>query len=478
MSAGPVALADLLAGRRPAATPSDGGTLVRTVVLDDDPTGTQCVRDVPVITSWADGDVAWAYERSATGPFILTNSRSLDPVTAAARTADATRAAVRVARARGEQLRVLSRGDSTLRGHFPLEPDVVLDILGGGRGGITVLAPAFPAAGRITVDAVHWLVAGGTATPVGLTEYAKDATFGYAESDLRRWVRARSGPVEVRWVPLDLLRGPVEDTAAVLRATPDGGTVVVDAVVESDLDRLAAAVRLAESDRTVVTRGGPSLARALLGQAPPPPLSDELLRDRLSGRSGSGLVVVGSHVDTSTRQLDRLRGSTRVVLDVDDLVDGRADPALCARRVVAALRTGDTVLSTSRALRRGRDGEDSLAIARTVAAALVAVTRAVLTECDPAWLLGKGGITASDLVTRTLGMARAVVVGQLLPGLVPVWQAMSGSHAGRVCGIFPGNVGDQDALVTAVARLRAATSAPGSVPPAGPGPRRSPPAAP
>ena len=482
MSARPVALADLLAGRRPApaSSPSDGGMMVRTVLLDDDPTGTQSVRDVPVITSWADDDVAWAYERSATGPFILTNSRSLDGVTAAARTAAATRAAVRVARARGEHLRVVSRGDSTLRGHFPLEPDVVLEILSGGRGGITVLAPAFPAAGRITVDGVHWLVTGDTATPVGLTEYARDATFGYAESDLRLWVRARSGPVEVRWVPLDVLRRSAEETAAVLHAVPDGGTVVVDAVVDADLDRLATAVRLVETERTVVTRGAPSMARAMLGQVTPPPLPDELLRDRLSGRSGFGLVVVGSHVDTSTRQLDRLQGITRVVLDVDDLVVGRADPASCARQVVAALGTGDTVLSTSRTLRRGRDGEDSLAIARTVAAALVAVTREVLTECDPAWLLGKGGITASDLVTRTLGMSRAMVVGQLLPGLVPVWQAMSGPHAGRVCGIFPGNVGDQDALVTAVARLRAATSVPygRSVPPAGAGLRRSPPAVP
>ncbi|MDR6639454.1 four-carbon acid sugar kinase family protein [Paenarthrobacter nitroguajacolicus] len=52
-----------------------------------------------------------------------------------------------------------------------------------------VLVPAFPEAGRITVDGVHY--AGSSSdgfTPIGDTEFARDATFGYRSSLLAQWV--------------------------------------------------------------------------------------------------------------------------------------------------------------------------------------------------------------------------------------------------------------------------------------------------
>ena len=56
------------------------------VVLDDDPTGTQTVADVPVLTTWSVPDIRWAMRQDATVFYVLTNSRSLDPADALRRT--------------------------------------------------------------------------------------------------------------------------------------------------------------------------------------------------------------------------------------------------------------------------------------------------------------------------------------------------------------------------------------------------------
>ncbi|HET9348822.1 MAG TPA: four-carbon acid sugar kinase family protein, partial [Arthrobacter sp.] len=60
------------------------------VVLDDDPTGTQSVADLPVLTRWDVADFTWAFNHRINGRrqdavYVLTNTRSLDPAEAAAR---------------------------------------------------------------------------------------------------------------------------------------------------------------------------------------------------------------------------------------------------------------------------------------------------------------------------------------------------------------------------------------------------------
>jgi Sugar-binding N-terminal domain len=57
----------------------------RLVVLDDDPTGTQCVADLPVLTRWSVRDLQWAFQQPTTGFFVLTNTRSLSEADAAER---------------------------------------------------------------------------------------------------------------------------------------------------------------------------------------------------------------------------------------------------------------------------------------------------------------------------------------------------------------------------------------------------------
>ena len=119
-----------------------------------------------------------------------------------------------------------------------------------------------------------------------------------------------------------------------------------------------------------------------------------------------------------------------IEIDVNAVLDGSLDGDRCSERIASTLPTHDVVLVTSRALRSGTDAVDSLAISAVVAAAVVSITRGVLDLMTPAWLLGKGGITSSDLVTRAVGIRRAIIAGQLLPGLVSLWEG-AGAIGGR-----------------------------------------------
>ncbi|HEY9244832.1 MAG TPA: nucleotide-binding domain containing protein, partial [Streptosporangiaceae bacterium] len=112
----------------------------------------------------------------------------------------------------------------------------------------------------------------------------------------------------------------------------------------------------------------------------------------------------------------------------------------------------DVLLYTSRAVATAPGTAGSLAIARTVSAALSGVVRDVLAARRPAWVLAKGGITSHDIATRGLGIRRAVVAGQLFPGLISVFHPADADPAaiGLPYVVFAGNVGDEGTLAQVV----------------------------
>ena len=312
----------------------------RLVVLDDDPTGTQTVTDVPVLTRWSRDDLRWALAQGGPGFFVLTNTRSLGPEDAAARNREVAEACLDAADEAGVDVAFASRSDSTLRGHFPLETDVLAEVLerrGRPVDGV-LLVPAYVDAGRITVDGVHLVSVGDRFIPVGESEFAADATFGYRSSRLADWVAEKSGrPVPTTELPLAVVRGD----AGELRRRIDGtGVLIPDVVTDDDLRAVVAAVLAAERDgRRFLYRVGPSFVRARLGQTAEPPIGDARLAG-LVEPGAAGLVVVGSHVGRTTRQLERLRARvpfTAVELDVArrrgrraEAVRGAGDGSRCS----------------------------------------------------------------------------------------------------------------------------------------------------
>jgi uncharacterized protein YgbK (DUF1537 family) len=477
--AAPVSREQLLAGTPPAREASAAGVARavgqsgrRLVVLDDDPTGTQTVAGVPVLTSWAEDDLRWAFRQPAAAFFILTNSRSLAPAAMAGLNREVITALTAAARAEGASFVVASRSDSTLRGHYPQETDVIAEALlqqtGRGTDGV-VIVPAYLDAGRLTVNSVHWMQGPAGFIPVAESEFARDPAFGYASSDLRDYVAEKTAG---RWTRDQVARVTLSDIRAggpqrvrqILGGLAGGQPVVVDAVTDDDLRVVVLGILQAEAaGARLLYRVGPSFVRARAGQGVTPPLTQGDLTDLLQagGAAGRhGLVVAGSHVPRTTRQLEHLLampGVVRAELDVPAVLRPQTRDetvAATAAGVTAALATSDVALCTSRELVTTAGADGNLAIAATVSAALVEVVRTVSAQLRPAWIVAKGGITSSDIATRGLGLRRAWARGTMLPGIVSLWNPVSTADGQSPLVVFAGNVGDDDALAQVVARLR------------------------
>ena len=460
----------VLPGARAEIRAANDAVARHLVVLDDDPTGSQVVHDVPVLTAWEDDDLRWAFAQPGSTIFILTNTRSLDSTATRTLLAELARRIDRVADEVGTEAVLMSRSDSTLRGHFPLETDVLQEAARArGRAyDAVLLVPAYLDAGRVTVDDVHYARIDQEMVPVGATQYADDDAFGYVSSDLRDWVREKTGDPDARVLSVsltDIRSGGVDRVAERLLEARDGAVVVVNATEESDLDVVALAVLAAEGTGwRAVCRVGPSFVPARAGiERRSPLVTDDIFP--LGPPTGSGLVVVGSHVDITTRQVVRLReleGMQAVELNVTELLsDDGGVPELdrCAAAVRQAAGLGDVLLMTSRTRTVLQSGEASLDFARRVSAALVDLTQRAAAEVDLAWVVAKGGITSHDIATSGLRIRRATVLGQLFDGIVSVWRNETEDQASSLAGlpyvVFAGNVGDETTLRDAVTILAA-----------------------
>lgn len=426
------------------------------VVLDDDPTGTQTVHGVPVLTSWSETDLAAEFHADSPCFYILTNSRSLPETQARALNAEIARHLNAVAPGK---FTLVSRGDSTLRGHFPAETEALS--AEAGPFGATVLMPYFEAGERFTVGDIHYLADGPQLLPVAETPFARDAAFSFRSSNLREYIQEKTGgrtlARDVRSISIEQLRSQTPaHLARFLRDQPLNSFVVVNACHPADAEIFALATLLAEEiGARLLFRTAAQFVAARLGLESRGPW-------RPFAKYAAGLVVVGSHVPKTTAQLQPLLAAPAVrslKLEVGTLLDqARRGKVLAeaAAETDSALAAQQTpVIYTSREFVGA--GERTLEIGQTISRALVELVRRIQTR--PGFLLAKGGITSSDLATQALGVKRAIVLGQILPG-VPVWElGPETRHQGVPFVVFPGNVGDECALARAVAILRTGSNA-------------------
>ncbi|KAL2871911.1 uncharacterized protein BJX67DRAFT_92176 [Aspergillus lucknowensis] len=436
----------------------------RLVVLDDDPTGTQTCHDISVLTVWDIPTLTAEFRTTSRGFFILTNSRALPPTQAERLIREICQNVSHAARETGHENRVdiVLRGDSTLRGHFPLEVDVARSVFFGPAddADACVLAPFFFQGGRLTIDDVHYVLEGDELVPAGETQFAQDATFGYRSSNLRDYVLEKApGRFEagrrIHSVTLrDIRIGGAEGVCERLLGFPrDGGVVIVNAAAESDMHVFVAGLLLAKGARYIY-RTGAAFVSTRLGIYPKQPITAAEL-DLPTPRGTGGLILAGSYVPKTTAQLKYLtetRGASLAVIEmkVEELIASSQSAADLVARVVEQteenLSSGmDTLIMTSRALIKGNDELSSLTIGSKVAEALVRVLEGI--EVRPRFIIAKGGITSSDAATKGLRMKRALIVGQAAAG-VPLWRCdePTSRHRGVPFVVFPGNVGGESTL--------------------------------
>lgn len=436
------------------------------VALDDDPTGTQTCHDIPVLTTWSIEVLAQelASTKAGSGFFILTNSRALHPPAAKELMIEICTNLKAASAKVGKPFEIVLRGDSTLRGHFPLEPEAAEEVLG--QADAWILAPFFLQGGRYTIDNVHYVAEGDTLVPASHTPFAQDATFGYKSSDLRDWVveKSKGAITRERVQGLDLAdsrSGGSDVIAKKLVGAPKGTVFIVNAAAEEDMDVVVQGILQASTEgKKFLFRSGAAFVSARLGISPIPPISAKQLS--LDDTKG-GLIIAGSYVPKTTAQLKALRERagdklTTVELDVNKLLES---PESREKELKMALsiaeselqKPQDVLVMTSRKLITGADERSSLDIGSTVAAVLVAFLTKL--KAEPRYIISKGGITSSDMATKGLGMKRAMIVGQAAAG-VPLWRCdePTSKHPGLPYVVFPGNVGGDGTLAEVVERWR------------------------
>ena len=463
------------------------------VVIDDDPTGSQTVHSCPLLLRWDVDTLRRGLRHPSPLLFVLANTRALPPEAAAARNREIVAALDQALQSEGlypSDLVLVSRGDSTLRGHGVLEPQVLAQELADRFGAVqaTLHVPAFLPGGRTTVDGEHRL----HGQPVHTTPFARDGSFGFSTSQLDAWLEEKSAGVisaesVLRLTGEQLSRAaasrrqdaagqePFQALVAWLHALDGNQPVVVDAEHQEQLDALGAAVSALQGQRRFLFRSAASLINGLVdgGCKPlgPQPLDAEglaaLRRCDPAGQPLPGLVVVGSHVPLADQQLEtlladpRCKGVELPVARIARVLEGGTPDLLLAdlerewqARLRQLLADGRTpVLFTSRGeLRFGQGAQADrrrLAFGMDLARLMARLAAACVPQLG--YLISKGGITTGTLLAEGLGLEAVQLEGQLLPGLSVV-RAIASSvdieqqHPQLPVITFPGNLGTEETL--------------------------------
>ncbi len=452
-------LEDLLAGQAPPHCIDGARARIthrlkterqKLVVLDDDPTGTQVVHGVDVYTRWTDAALRQALADERSVFFLSLNSRALPEAEAAALSRGLAAQLAPLAEEAGVQLRLASRSDSTLRGHFPAETDALAEGLGTAPDGV-LFVPAFFEGGRYTVNDTHWVDQGGAVVPAHETEFAQDPAFGYTTAHLPAWLEEKS---QGRWRKEDIVSislediryGGVERVSEILSQASGGRPIVVNAACYADLEIAVLALLKAEAQgKHFLYRCAAPFVKVRAGIEDRP-----LLKAMdLGGARTPGLIVVGSYVEKSSGQLARLleEDVKAIEISVTEMLDENGRQAAIARLSAAAsqaLQQGRSVALFTSRKRMTLDGPAFLDAGQAIMSGLCRILAGL--ETAPAFIIAKGGITSHEVACQALGVVSAEVAGQALPG-VPVWRLGSESRwPGIPYVVFPGNVGSEDGL--------------------------------
>ena len=437
------------------------------VVLDDDPTGVQTVHDVSVYTDWEEESIRKGFEEKEAMFFILTNSRSFSVEETTKVHQDIAARVAKVARELGQDFMIISRGDSTLRGHYPLETQLLADGLTKNEGVVIdgeIICPFFPEGGRYTMDNIHYVKEQENLVPAGMAEFAKDKTFGYKSSDLTEYVEEKT---EGKYHKEDCITISLDERNALdvqgvkvkLMTAKDMAKIIVNAVSYADLKVFCAALVLAMKEGKHYMARTAAAFTKVMGRISDQPL---LGREQLEGdtRNG-GIVLIGSHVKKTTDQLNCLKEldgqvdfmefQVNTVFEENGLEKEVEKTVKAAEEKILSGRT--VVIYTSRQLLAPENmtPEEKLQISVKISNAVTSIIGKL--SVKPKFIIAKGGITSSDVGTKALRVKKARVMGQVKKG-IPVW--MTGEESkfpGMPYIIFPGNVGEVSTLKEIVEEL-------------------------
>lgn len=434
------------------------------VVLDDDPTGVQTVHDISVYTNWDKDSIRQGFEEENNLFYVLTNSRGFTEDQTTKAHHEIAEVVDEVARETGKEYIFISRSDSTLRGHYPLETQLLKADYEKNTGKTIdgeIMCPFFKEGGRFTIDNVHYVKYGEELVPANETEFAKDKTFGYTAYTMPEYIEEKTKgeykAADVTCISLENIHNmDIDKIEAQLMEVTGFNKVIVNAVDYANVKVFCTALyRAMAKGKVFMFRTAAAIVKVMGAVTDQPLLTREqmVVKETTNG----GIVVVGSHTEKTTKQVEclkELKDIEFIELDATLVKDDdafEAEVSRCLAREEECIRAGKTVCCyTTRALITADTGdkEDELRLSVKISDAVQSLVGRL--SITPSFVIAKGGITSSDVGTKALEVKKANVLGQIKPG-IPVWQTGEESKFPLTpYVIFPGNVGEISTLKEAV----------------------------
>lgn len=426
------------------------------VVLDDDPTGVQTVHDISVYTNWDKATIRQGFEEENNLFYILTNSRGFTAEQTIKAHNEISSVVDEVAKETGREYIFISRSDSTLRGHYPLETEILKTNYEKNTGKTIdgeILCPFFKEGGRFTIDDIHYVKYGEELIPANETEFAKDKTFGYIAATMPEYIEEKTKGAykaeNVTCISLeDIHNMDIDKIENLILNVHDFNKIIVNAVDYADVKVFCVALyRAMAKGKVFMFRTAAAIVKVMGGVSNQPLLTRKQMVTKET--ENGGIIVVGSHTDKTTRQVEELKKLADIEFiefDATLVKDEQAFEAevnKCLEKEEECIKAGKTVCCyTTRALITADTGdkEDELRLSVKISDAVQSLVGRL--KVTPAFVIAKGGITSSDVGTKALAVKKANVLGQIRPG-IPVWQTGEESRFPMTpYVIFPGNVGE------------------------------------
>lgn len=429
------------------------------IVLDDDPTGVQTVHGVSVYTDWTAESIEAGFKEEQPMFFLLTNSRGFTSEETRQVHEDIAATIQQVSDQLHQPFILISRGDSTLRGHYPLETEVLRQTLEQQSNRYhdgEIIMPFFQEGGRYTIEDVHYVLEEETLVPAGQTEFAKDRTFGYAASHLGEWAEEKSNGVfqadDVVSLSLaDLRQLNLEQLVDQLMNVHDFNKIIINATDYVDVKvATIALIRAMNAGKRFMFRTAAAFTKVIGGVTNRPLLTKKEL---ISGNGHGGLIMIGSHVKKTTEQLEELKTcpfihfiefDVHLVLFPDKFREEIKRIITTTERLIQSGQTVAVYTKRERLDLGDNQQENELKLSIQISDAVTSIVSRL--HVRPSYIIAKGGITSSDIGTTGLQVKRATVAGQIKPG-IPVWITGEESKFPNLTYvIFPGNVGSKTTL--------------------------------
>tara|TARA_Y100001970_G_scaffold288643_1_gene416554 strand:+ start:7671 stop:9026 length:1356 start_codon:yes stop_codon:yes gene_type:complete len=438
------------------------------IVLDDDPTGSQTVYGCSLIIKWDLNTILTALRDSSPLFFILINTRAMnenDAKEVIIEVCNLIKLALKIEELSFNDVYVISRGDSTLRGHFFIEPLIINDTIG--PFDALFYIPAFIEAGRLTIEGIHCL----NGLPLHETSYAKDNIFGFKDSNLVNFLVEKSNSQitkeRVKRISKQLLekasksRSDFKLLQEMIIQFSNFQYVVVDIENYIHMNTFCSLVKSLENKKRFLFRSAASLINGLSRLNKNKLDLLELNKFRvldIFNQPKPGIIIIGSHVEIANKQLIAILEEEQcqgIELSVEEIYENinsenglhkmKAYREYITNKIFSIFECGKTpILYTSRKEKRFNSTDQKIIFCNNLAIEIALIIRGIYQ--DLGYIISKGGITTNILLRDGLLLNQVHLQGQIVPGLSLVYPDVNNSLKNLPIVTFPGNFGQTETL--------------------------------